>query len=279
MTNIEQKLFDTFEERVDVEVAPPPDFNQVLAGRHQRSRRTMAVASLAIITLGAAGIAAVTRAGDGPQSSAPPSAQGESGPSQTARPIDDSEPSLTQSNPVSSTQEVVAITALPPTTPPLFGTTLPSLGVALSYTSRDGDSLTSIADDFCVPRRTIAEFNGLGFDAVITAGQLIRIPPGGQRGCGVPPDSAWIVPETTAVLAVPTVPPCTTPDCGVRIHVIEVGDYPLRLAEQYCVTLDELGLLNFDNDSYQQFLPGQLIYIPAVGADEDACIAGAIGTG
>jgi LysM repeat protein len=277
VTNIEQKLLDTFEERDDVEVVAPPAFDQVLAGRHQRTRRTTALASLAIITLGAGGIAAVTRVGDGTQSSAPPAAQGETGTSPEARPLDDSEPDVATNIPLVPGQEVVVASTALSALPPLYGTSLPSLSIALSYTAQDGDSLTSIADDFCVPRRTIAEFNGLGFDAVVAPGQLIRIPPDSHLWCGVPPDSAWIAPETTAVLAVPSEPPCTTPECGVRIHVVQAGDYPLRLAQQYCVPLHEIDTVNRGNDAYLQFVPGQLIFIPSSVIDEAVCPTGAIG--
>jgi hypothetical protein len=41
------------------------------------------------------------------------------------------------------------------------------------------------------------------------------------------------------------------------------GDYPLKLAKDYDVTIESLNAANASNPAYGQFAPGQTIVIPA----------------
>ena len=52
-------------------------------------------------------------------------------------------------------------------------------------------------------------------------------------------------------------------NCGEGTHTVADGDYPLKVAEQYDVTVDALDAANVTNPAYSQWIPGQTIIIPA----------------
>ena len=52
-------------------------------------------------------------------------------------------------------------------------------------------------------------------------------------------------------------------NCEAGSHTVVSGDIPLKLVEQYDVTLEALEAANANNPAYSRFIPGEKIIIPA----------------
>lgn len=146
----------------------------------------------------------------------------------------------------------VQTTEPPPTVPP---STLPE---SQEYVIVGGDNPSAIAQRF-----------GVTLDALVTAngwtnlstqfpfpGQTILIPPGAKNPAYIPPGQ----PVTTVAGGVtPDVPAVDTGGT----YVIEAGDFPVRIAEKFDVTLQALAAANGWEDLSRDFpLPGAVINIP-----------------
>ena len=97
-------------------------------------------------------------------------------------------------------------------------------------------------------------------------GTPIRIPAGGT----LPGET--LAPQTTtassATAPVFTAAPTTTlsPECQPGEYTIESGDFPIRVAEKFDVTLGALNSINGNTPGYSSFAPGTVIKIPASSA-------------
>ena len=144
------------------------------------------------------------------------------------------------------------------------------------YTIQAGDYPLKVANDFGVSVDDLVAFNEWGSaNEFPFPGTVIRIPPGATTG-GAASDEGDAAAEEDATSETEAVdaaadesaePIETIPDAGDNCpegeHTVVEGDVPVRLAEQYDVTLDALNAANADNPAYQQFIVGQTIIIPA----------------
>jgi N-acetylmuramoyl-L-alanine amidase len=135
-----------------------------------------------------------------------------------------------------------------------------------------GDSLSRIASTYGITLDALINYNAWtdGINHVILPGAEVKIPPqsrvpsatpdtgagdtgGGDTGGGDTGAGGETPTETTAAAG----EGCT--------HVIESGDNPTRVANQYAITVDELAAANAGNPAYQNFLIGSSLSIPANG--------------
>jgi LysM repeat protein len=150
---------------------------------------------------------------------------------------------------------------------------------AQEYTVQAGDYPLAVATKFGVALDELVAFNGWASAGEFPfPGQTILIPPGGVVPGQEATDAATAdavegsaegeeAVEGDAVATETTQPGDTIPDagdnCGEGTHTVVAGDYPLKVAEQYDVTIEALDAANATNPAYGQFAPGQTIIIPA----------------
>jgi LysM repeat protein len=145
-------------------------------------------------------------------------------------------------------------------------------GNAQEYVVQAGDYPLAVATKFGVPLDELIAFNGWASAGEFPfPGETILIPPGGVvPGAEAAADTSDAVEgatdEATAVdgstPAGETIPEAGD-NCGEGTHTVVEGDYPLKVAEQYDVTIEALDAANATNPAYGQFAPGQTIVIPA----------------
>lgn len=136
------------------------------------------------------------------------------------------------------------------------------------YTIQPGDFPLRIANLFGVSLDELAAFNGWtapNYSEFPLPGVTIGIPPGGLVPGATPPadgggaatddgDGQTAAPATTL--------PGAEGECVPGEHVIVSGDIPIRVAEQYDITLEQLQAANVGNAAMSQFIPGQKLRIP-----------------
>jgi LysM repeat protein len=146
----------------------------------------------------------------------------------------------------------VQTTEPPPTVPP---STLPE---PQEYVIVAGDNPSAIAQRFGVTLQALVTVNG--WTNVSTQfpfpGQTILIPAGAKNPAYVTPD------QTITTVAGEVTPESPAVDTG-GTYVIEAGDFPVRIAEKFDVTLQALAAANgWENLSRDFPLPGAVINIP-----------------
>jgi LysM repeat protein len=142
---------------------------------------------------------------------------------------------------------------------------------AQEYVVQAGDYPLAVANKFGVSLDELVSFNGWASAGEFPfPGETILIPPGGVvPGAETAADTAdateGATDEASAVDS--SAPADTIPaagdNCGEGSHTVVAGDYPLKVAEQYDVTIEALDAANANNPAYGQFAPGQTIIIPA----------------
>ncbi len=154
----------------------------------------------------------------------------------------------------------VETTEPPPTVPP---STLPE---PQDYVIVAGDNPSAIAQRFGVTLQALVGANGWTNLATQFPfpGQTIVIPPGAKNPAYIPPDQ-------TATTLAPDGGTGTTTDGGgdtvdpdvAGTYVVEAGDFPVKIAEKFDVTLQALAAANGWEDLARDFpLPGATINIP-----------------
>lgn len=135
------------------------------------------------------------------------------------------------------------------------------------YTVQAGDYPLKVAEDFGVPLDDLIAYNGWASAAEFPfPGNTIKIPPGGvadgadtaaaDTGDGTEPAAEGEEPVGEEI-------PEAGDNCAEGEHTVAAGDFPLKLARQYDVTIESLDAANAANPAYTQFVPGQTIIIPA----------------
>jgi LysM repeat protein len=167
------------------------------------------------------------------------------------------------------------------TIPPTASTLAPAPTTAgpqpeQEYIIEQGDLPVTIARKFNVPFQALMDLNGwilegqmaVGFPPV---GTPIRIPAGGT----LPGESLPAVTTATPVAGATTIPtatapvftaaPTTTidPKCIGEDYTIVAGDFPLRVAERYGATVQQLDAINSTTKGYRSFAVGTVIKIPS----------------
>jgi len=152
--------------------------------------------------------------------------------------------------------------------PATTSTTLPdgqvAPGAEQDYTVQAGDYGIKVANQFGVSLEDLENVNGWS-DAskeFPEPGAVIRIPAGGTSSA-TETDTSDAAAETgdEAGEVGETIPEIGD-GCDAGSHTVVAGDIPLKLVEQYDVTLEALNEANANNPAYQRFIPGEKIIIP-----------------
>lgn len=141
------------------------------------------------------------------------------------------------------------------------------------YTIQPGDFPLRIANLYDVSLEELANFNGWtppNYSEFPLPGTTIGIPPGAAVPGAAPADDTGTDDggdggdgETAAPSEVPaTTLPGGDGECVPGDHTIVEGDFPVRVAEQYDITLEQLEAANQGNPAYQSFIVGQTLRIP-----------------
>ncbi len=249
--DIEASLDEAFSRRTAALSVTPPTIDDLVERGQQRTRRTLAMATVAVVAFGALGITALAmRTDDAPAMDALP---------------DPAYPTTTALSP-----------AGPWTCSGPLGTS-PDGSVSYFETcDRSGD-----VDLGTVPETTIeCEYPGASTvdEVAATAGAdsvpatvidaTTTIPP-----CFDPAVAAEAT-TTTSIDGQFVDPGCSISGCAGQ-YVVEEGDYPLQVAEMFCVSIDELVAYNGWTDAGDFPFPGGLVEIPPV---DDGCPASATST-
>jgi LysM repeat protein len=145
-------------------------------------------------------------------------------------------------------------------------------GSAQEYTVQAGDYPIKVAQQFGVSLDEMVAFNGwASYGEFPGPGETILIPPGGVVPGAAAEEAADEEVAAEAAEGEEAVPeeavgdtiPEAGDNCGEGTHSVVSGDYPLKVAEQYDVTVDALDAANVTNPAYSQWIPGQTIVIPA----------------
>ena len=153
-------------------------------------------------------------------------------------------------------------------------------GTEQEYVVKAGDFPNRVAQLYGVTTEEIGAYNGWanctssGCPEFPFPGGIVKIPPGATNpsaGASTGGDAEPTViggedaqpapaPEQTET-AGDTIPDAGD-NCGPGRHVIKAGDVPIRVANQYDVTLEALNQANANVAAYSTFIPGQEIVIP-----------------
>ena len=142
-------------------------------------------------------------------------------------------------------------------------------GAEQEYTVQAGDYGIKVANQFGVSLEDLQNVNGWS-DASKEfpgPGTVIKIPAGGTIAAtetAAAPDpaggeEAGTVSGGEAGEAIPD----PGSNCEAGSHTVVSGDIPLKLVEQYDVTLEALQAANANNPAFGRFIPGEKIIIPA----------------
>lgn len=159
-------------------------------------------------------------------------------------------------------------TIAPATTTTLAPGEVP-VGAEQEYTVQAGDYGIKVANQFGVSLEDLQNVNGWS-DASKEfpgPGAVIKIPAGGTVAAA---DTDTTI-DTSGGEEVATVTggeageaiPDPGSNCEAGSHTVVEGDIPLKLVEQYDVTLEALQAANANNPAYGRFIPGEKIIIPA----------------
>jgi LysM repeat protein len=131
------------------------------------------------------------------------------------------------------------------------------------YIVQSGDYAIKVADQFGVPLEDLLNFNGWATGSEFPfPGEEVKIPPGGKTAGAATEPATADQPEVAADPVGDTIPEVGS-NCAAGKHTVVANDLPIRLADQYDVTLDALAAANANNPAYNTFIPGQEIIIPA----------------
>ncbi len=113
------------------------------------------------------------------------------------------------------------------------------------YVVQEGDYGLKVAGEYGITIDDLVAYNG--WDTIASfpwPGEVIRIPP-------VDPNA----PEVTQATLAPEL-------CESKVHTIAEGDYPLEIADEYDITVQELTQANLGNRAFAIFAIGGNIVIP-----------------
>ncbi len=138
------------------------------------------------------------------------------------------------------------------------------------YTVQPGDFPLRIANLYDISLEELANFNGWtppNYSEFPNIGGTVNIPPGALVPGAATQPEAGDTGDTDDTPTEPGAVPATTlpggdGECVPGDHVIVEGDFPVRVAEQYDITLEQLAAANQGNPAYQSFIVGQTIRIP-----------------
>jgi len=132
---------------------------------------------------------------------------------------------------------------------------VPPPGGETTYTVEDGDSPSTIADQFGVTVEDLMAANDIADPTSLVVGQVLTIP-------GVPSDSDVLgeTQEPTPARPTPVAPEPTEAPRG-QVYVVQDGDIPETIAAQFDITAEELMAANGITDPASLQI-GQELIIP-----------------
>jgi LysM repeat protein len=131
-----------------------------------------------------------------------------------------------------------------------------------------GESLWSIAAANNLTTRTVAVFNGLPEDAILTVGQTVYVPTVDEGAAALA--NAGITPGSSATTT-------TTTTSTAGSHVVQTGESLWSVATAYGTTVSELAAYNgLAEDAY--LYTGQTLQIPASTTTASSSSAAGLGT-
>jgi LysM repeat protein len=135
--------------------------------------------------------------------------------------------------------------------------TPPPAGAALAHVVQPGESLWSISAANNLTTRTVAVYNGLDENAMLTVGQTIQVPTVAEGAAALA--SAGITPGSSSSTTT------TSSSSGGFAHMIQPGESLWSIASANGITVDALASANgLSSDAL--LIAGQSIQIPAVTA-------------
>ena len=158
-------------------------------------------------------------------------------------------------------------------------TTLPTSGsvaadgtspVEQQYTVQAGDALSVISSRFGITLDELINYNKWedGIQHPVFPGDVVLIPPGakvpGTSTGTAGTDTGTSEPGGTEGTSAPeeTTPATLADNCKAGEYEIVAGDTPLRVAEKFDVTVDQLNAANASTPGYGGFVVGITIVIP-----------------
>lgn len=132
------------------------------------------------------------------------------------------------------------------------GDLTPSAG-ATTYTVQDGDSPSSIAEQFGISAEELMAANGITDPTSLSVGQVLTIPGSNVLGSTVEPTPAPATEEP--------VEPAPTQAAGGQTYIVQDGDIPETIAAQFGITADALMAANGITDPASLQI-GQELIIP-----------------
>ena len=183
---------------------------------------------------------------------------------------DDDAASGTTLQEIQPTSYVVREPATTTTTIPPSGTAADGTSpVEQQYTVVAGDAVYSIATRYGVDPVELANYNKWteGINHPINVGDVVLIPPGAKVPSATPSsgtDTGTTEPGGTGSTDAPETSTAATlgDNCKAGEYVIVSGDTPLRVAEKFDVTVDQLHAANASTPGYGGFVVGITIVIP-----------------
>ncbi len=143
--------------------------------------------------------------------------------------------------------------------------------VEQEYTVQAGDAVSLIASRHGISATDLAAYNEWpnGISQAIFPNDVIRIPPGAlvpQASAGVTPDGGGTGDTDTdaggGVTAPQTTLAGTDGECVPGTYTLVANDIPVRVAEQFDVSLEQLTAANASTPGYSSFIVGTVIQIP-----------------
>ncbi len=230
--DFDRRLDAAFASRAGGVHLTPPDIDELFSRGQQRTRRTLVAGSLGVLAIGAVGIFVFANAGG----STPQDA------------LTESLPPVEQMASTTVSLDRTAWSCVGP-----MGTSEDG-AVAFFESCTPGGSWSPYAPTTTtdVPVTTVV----CSTDPISTAEATTTV-----QYCG-DPIVAGDTTTTTSIESGDVVPTCTIPGCLTE-YVVRTGDYPMRVAEMFCISVDELVAANGWAGPNAFPFPGVAITLPS----------------
>ena len=228
--DLHRRLDDAFASRSAGVHRTPPDLDDLVGRGQQKTRRTLVAGSLGVIVIGAVGISVFANS-----ATTSPEARSDALP------------------PVDEVASTTVVTGRPvwSCVGPLGTSDDGAVAFYESCTPADGSWSPSAPTTTVLSPDTTVMCVADTIPSTVEATTTIAY-------CGAPANAA----TTTTSIFDPNTTPCTGPGC-LPGYTVQSGDYPLKVANLFCVSVDELAAANgWGADATEFPFPGTVIRIP-----------------